>query len=599
MRNQNVFNNKRSYKAVTSIIATIAFLCTTLGRDISWATENDLQAGKSLLIYNQVNNSLNSDVSFFRIPAKLGEIQDSWAPEDEVSCRKTIIHIQDAHCNYAAQKKISEIIGYFNNEYGVNIVNLEGGEENYDFSPFTDIADEVLRQKVSDYFVRQGVVNGAEYFAINNPDKIRLWGVENTELYLKNLTIYRKSLAHKENINKQLQSLSDTLDKLKRRMYSEELLEFDRTYAAYRDAESKLKDYLAHLIKKSEALGIAYDKFENIVRLYHSLTQEEKIDFERANIERNKLIDALQKILSKLELKEVALKTIGFNQGKIKQKEFYEFLIKRTKSTNIDLSVFPELKKYTEYISLYENLNKTKMVEELDSFGKEVKEALCQNDAERQLNYLSEHLVLVKKLFNMTLTRREYECYKNNEKLFSIKKYLSFVNREMPLYNIATEFPDGLQNLDTYLAKMSEFYEYSFKRDRTFLKNLKFSDDVQKPTILITGGFHSENIYKLFKERNISYISIIPNFKNEDEYKCPYHNLISGSVLNIFKPVALSTSMLAVYSYLCGEKTQKIHNLAPAGMNSAVNLAAGLLEGDKAHVSQISSDTKTGKKVIT
>ena len=40
---------------------------------------------------------------------------------------------------------------------------------------------------MSDHFVREGLVNGAEYFALNNPDKASLWGIEDTELYIDNL----------------------------------------------------------------------------------------------------------------------------------------------------------------------------------------------------------------------------------------------------------------------------------------------------------------------------------------------------------------------------------------------------------------------------
>ena len=94
---------------------------------------------------------------------------------------------------------------------------------------------------------------------------------------------------------------------------------------------------------------------------------------------------------------------------------------------------------------------------------------------------------------------------------------------------------------------MIRFFECSFKRDDAFIENLRFSDieiklsgmkkdfDIDavlnweeeekfgiKPAILVTGGFHSENLSMLFKEKGISYISIIPKFISDDNYKSPY-----------------------------------------------------------------------------
>jgi len=85
---------------------------------------------------------------------------------------------------------------------------------------------------------------------------------------------------------------------------------------------------------------------------------------------------------------------------------------------------------------------------------------------------------------------------------------------------------------------MTQFYEYSLKRDVAFLKNLTFNSraplrvpysvDNSKVTVIITGGFHTENLADLFKKNKIPYVSIMPNFKTEDGYECPYFRILSG-----------------------------------------------------------------------
>jgi len=75
---------------------------------------------ESGITYSDVNAI---DVETFTLPENLGKIKYKY----QGSSNKTIIHIQDAHCNYACQQKITEILDYINKEYRVNTVNLEGG----------------------------------------------------------------------------------------------------------------------------------------------------------------------------------------------------------------------------------------------------------------------------------------------------------------------------------------------------------------------------------------------------------------------------------------------------------------------------------------
>lgn len=175
----------------------------------------------------------------------------------EESFKKTLFHIQDAHCNYYAQHEINDIIDRLSEKHGIVTVNLEGGKGAYDLSLFTRIRDKSAREKTADYFVKEGIVNGAEYFAINNPEKVRLWGIEDTDLYLENLNLYRENLKHKEKIDKELKRLNRSLSKRKLGTYSKELLDFDR-----KSKNLGFKEYAAYLIRYCEE-GISNPGLEN------------------------------------------------------------------------------------------------------------------------------------------------------------------------------------------------------------------------------------------------------------------------------------------------------------------------------------------------
>ena len=427
---------------------------------------------------------------------------------------------------------------YLSREYGIDTVNLEGGAKDYDLSVFTGIYDKTIREKTADYFVKEGLVNGAEYFAINNPEKANLWGIEDTRLYIDNLNIYRDSLKHKEEVDKHLDAITHILANLKTKIYSKELLELDTRYSQYKSGKIEFKDYLAYLVQSAERKAIDVKAFANIYLLSHALNEERDIDFKKANNERDDLIDKLQKKLSKKSLEELVVHTVEFRSERISQKDFYVYLAKKASVVNVGLNDFPDFQKYIAYISKYNAVDKMKIMDEMADLENKIKESSYQNDNQRELDKLSKNLAILKNIFNITLTKEDYKYYKANEESFRMARYEDFVNKN--------NFTDKQKNgdsphrfgdnspgtvpifLDRYREEISKFYECSFKRDDAFMRNMMFKS--ASPVLLITGGFHTDNLCDLFKRKNISYVSIIPNFKSSDGYDCPYFSLLKGDI---------------------------------------------------------------------
>jgi NTE family protein len=564
-----------SYGLIVSIITLGVFLFTTFSQDIAWAAKGPMElASLGSKGAAGAGSFKELNVETFSIPAYLGHIKDSWQPASSTlrrgqrannslaqgeSLPSVVIHIQDAHCNYYAQHRISEIIGYLNANYGISTINLEGGAKGYDLGLFTDISDKSIREKAADYFVKEGMVNGSEYYAINNPDKVSLWGIEDTGLYLENLKVYRDSLEHKEDIDKHLKSLSDVLNNLKTKIYSKELFEFDLKYSAYKAEKIEFKDYLNYLIAKAKEKIMDVKSFNNIHILTQTLDEEAGIDFKKANREREALMDAVQKKLSRNALSELVAKAVEFKQERISQKDFYAYLADKAKKQDVELANYPELQKYILYVSRYEAIDKTKVMEEIDALEDKIKETLYKNDKDRKLADLSKTLALTKNIFNISISMDDYRFYKAHESDFESTNYAKFIEKEAPLYGITTRPESGIEKLDGYREDISKFYECSFKRDKAFVKNLRFNslkrttNDEQRTTIIVTGGFHTENLAELFKKNNIAYISIMPNFKNGNGYECPYFKILSGNkYINIATTLSsVLKNALANWAQLC------------------------------------------------
>ncbi|MDD5135743.1 MAG: AarF/UbiB family protein, partial [Candidatus Omnitrophica bacterium] len=520
--------SRKPFKVVVSLITVVAFLFNTVSYDIAWAgrTPSELTSVGSDRAVSPVSPGIFKElnVETFNLPQSLGTVKDSWSPSGSAAVRQTVIHIQDAHCNYYAQHTIAAILEYLTKEYGISEVNLEGGAREYDLSTFTSIDDKEARERIADHFVKEGVVSGAEYFAANNPEKVSLWGVEDPKLYMENLKVYRDSLEYKDDTDKLLKNLNYMLTSLKMKIYPKDLLELDLKYNQYKAGNIEFKDYLNYLAANSKDKLIDIKAFPNIFLLNQALKEESGIDFNKANNERDRLIDMLGKKLSKNGLKELVEKTVEFKGERISQGEFYRYLVNKSKEAGLSVENFPDLEKYIVYISSYAAVDKAKIIDEVAALEKKIRDCLIRNEKERELDRLSRNLAILKNIFNISLTRADYQYYKSNEAAFAMKNYISFINREAPLCNINAKLDDGITRLDGYRADISKFYLYSFKRDEVFLKKMK----VKKSAIIITGGFHTENLCEQLREKNIAYISLVPNFKTSEGYECPYYGLLAG-----------------------------------------------------------------------
>ena len=542
------FTRKRSImKTSITVVTLCAFLLTSIGIDLlpRKAHAQDIPSVKT-----------SSFISAFNLPQNLGKIDNVC----DTGSNKIVINILDAHCNYDAEKKISEIVSYLVDEYGIATVNLEGGEGEYDHSVFTDIDNLKTREKVADYFVKEGILNGAEYFKVNNPDKIELWGVEDNSLYLKNLKTYKDSLDYKDEVDGILNKLTRELNILKLNMYSKDLLKLDKKYAGYKADNIEFKDYLLFLTSEAKKHHVTTEDLDELKSLTNTLEKEDHINFKKANSERDKLINQLQKMLSKVELEKLVNKTVEFHKKDISQKDFYEYIIKKADLMNVKLAKYPNLYNYSEYVSIYHGIDKSKVMNQIESLEDRLKDKLCTNDNQRELAKLSKNLVLMKNLFNHSLTKKDYEYYQTNKKAFSAKKYISFIEG---VFKKPVE--GGINKLNQYLKESIKFYDWSFKRDKAFVRNLRFqdyrtqtidnrpqvTDHRTQISIVVTGGFHGDNLCDLLKEENISYISIMPEFTNKEDYKSPYFKLLSGRQNNIINSLKSEVSSLALYSDFC------------------------------------------------
>ena len=541
------FKRKSSYKLIISIITIWAFLFNIIGGEVAWAfnpTGSVLPASGTGAQGSSGHFSSLDELENFKVPTSLGQVKNI----HQGSNKKTIIHIQDAHCNYSAQKSIKGILEYLNQNYGVNLIGLEGGAGDYDLSIFTKIEDLELREKVADYFTKEGRINGAELFAILNPSNIELKGLESPKLYSDNLNAFKENQKHQDEIDTILRILSFYLSKHKENIYSKELKELDARSKAYHSQELDFKEYLTYLYEtKANHKLVLSNPFKNLSQLIEITREESGIDFRSCDSEKEDLIRDIKKVASKLELENLVKRAFDFKSGLIKADKFYLYLLEKGKSCYVNTEkYYPNLIKYSKFLKKYETLDKYKVFEELQDLEEALFIALSDSDTQRELYNTSKDLDILKKLFSASLSRKEFDYYKKNKQNFKVARFISFMGIKQ----------GNLKLLDAYRTSFERFYTVSFKRDNVFIKNLKRYMKDKDTAVLFTGGFHTESLKELLKKQGYSYIVILPKFDPTE--KTPYFKLLSGGLSPIEEAVKESISGIAVASPLNHLRTSAI-----------------------------------------
>jgi len=301
------------------------------------------------------------------------------------------------------------------------------------------------------------------------------------------------------------------------------------------DKKIEIDEYLRYLALLSDSYNIDLTIHKNLRKLIAVIKQEKNIDFKKSNSERIELIDELSKRLSSLELETFVKKTSQFKNEEIKAREFYSYLLKKAETTGISAKkAFPNLLKYRKYIETYETLNSHNLFSEIEALEEELFSELCENKAQKELCTLSKNLAILNKLFNVTLTSQEYKDYS-----LSFSPSLSSPHKR--------ESHEKIPTLNTYKTKMEEFYTLAFKRDSAFLRNIKDGLKDKDKLIVVTGGFHTENLKMLLKEKGYSYFSIMPKLDKKDEEN-PYFKLLSGGLIEEERIVTQAMSSIALGS---------------------------------------------------
>lgn len=444
------------------------------------------------------------DVGSISVPSHIGSIAESY---EAPGATKLVVHIQDAHCNYSAQKNIQSILENVSANNNVSLIGVEAAKSWMNTSLLNSIPGAERRATAIDDLMSQAIINGSTAFAGNQAeiDSV-LYGVESRELYMNNLKAYVGLAENKEEMLAQVANVKDGLSSLKSHILNEKLLSLINKKAAYTDRNISFSQYLSDLAQLAKENSVSLANYPNVGIAVKSTELEDGIDFAKVNEERTELINDLSKSLPKEDLGNLVTASLQFRTGKLDSKAYYSYLetvIPKDRACD-------NLRSYIEYVKINGKLDSNALGNERKGIEKELIVKLTSNENETAYIALVDKIDLVQKLVSIKLIREEYQNLLQAD--LGLQIFLSFIYDNSKKFNTGFAWTGKPKVWEKTVKAGIDFYAAALKRENAFVENLvsKMDESSLSTAALILGGFHSSKVKELLKEKNISYVVVRP-----------------------------------------------------------------------------------------
>ncbi len=415
-----------------------------------------------------------------------------------------IVHIQDAHGIEEAQKNISAMIQGLREKQSVDLVGLESASGAFDLKSFRHWPDSAVVREVAEFFLKQGKIGGPEFAGITTPEPPVLYGVENQDLYVANVKALKESITAKPAMTKTLADLKKRTSALKDTVYSQSLKDFDRQLRDYQKQKLGLSAYVRCLFDNMPAQTSA--SFSNLHLLMKALHAEDSLDFKKVEKERFQLVETLAGRLSKQQLNLLVQRSFDYRSHQMSYGDYHRFLRRLCRKNKISLKSLTQFNNYIEYILLAEQIDRSRLLEELSLAEQEVLDSLCVTPEQKQLADMSRHVILLEKLATHTMTPDDWAGYQEKRSvILEIHTGLASLGSEQ-------EQTHNASALSLTVKPFEDFCRYAIDRNTAFVGNLLTQMKTQnaRSAVLVAGGFHSEGLARIFRKKDLSYAVVTP-----------------------------------------------------------------------------------------
>ena len=524
---------KKKFIILKKLCATITALCFTftLVSDNLFASINaePIQAQKQ---YFSSSDSVTLDSLF---SSKYGKVVSF----NNYSSDTVLINIQDLHCDYFVQKNISSLIEEISKKYKIDNVYVEGGIGKIDTSFLSNINPE-YKQNLLDNLLKEGKLTGTEYYSATNDKTNLLKGVEDKDVYLKNIIRLDDIINSKKEISVYLSKINREIDFLKSKYLKEKNKKFDELLKQSENKNISQEKFVIELFNYAKKNNISLKNYENL-QIYLSLF-DSSVNNKKVQKELVKLLGDVKQTLSYDEYNKLITLTSKFTNIQV-----LSFFIKDfCKESNINLSkTYPNLAKFLALKEKSLECNPIELVKEERALIDVIRTYLSENKTELEITYLCDFEQFYKDYLSASLTLAQWEYVK-----LGLNKFKELYAK----YSIEND----VAKLEKYSKELNSFYDVNSDRNEIFVKNMKLDNrkvlnninknssisdilsNAKRIVVLVAGGYHTDGINEILNKKGITNITITPNIANSTkDSRLQYEYLAQQQAMSVRQMIAL------------------------------------------------------------
>lgn len=454
------------------------------------------------------------------LPTEYAQVQE----EARGSNGKTLFLIQEVHVNYEAQKSIIEILKSLVQTESLRLILVEGGWDDMGLSYLRSYGSEEGRRQVAETYLQKGFLSAEEYLDITSDDSLKIWGIEDPELYQANIAAFLKLREQEQAIDAALFHLIEQITHLQEKSFGPQLLELGRKRKNFSGQTSSPLGYIEFLLKFQPEVEDLND-FPQLKALLSYSNNEDGFQAEKMELEKQRLIQALSRKLTKFEFARLNVtrpikapeEELGFITRLISA---YEKDPTLARSLTIE-----NLKHHRDALSKMTAVDSGRFFDEIQALEETVIQKLLKTDDERAVWSLSRQFELIENLLALKLGPSDFE------KVLNLPQHF------------LQEWQRLIGDLNTSLLQRSieearGFYQAAQAREKAMIEKAEnvISAEGDSAIALIVGGFHYDPLASAFEKMGYTVVKITPRFsvKDLDLQHQQYFDVLKYKSKNLF-----------------------------------------------------------------
>ncbi|MBI4396831.1 MAG: AAA family ATPase [Elusimicrobia bacterium] len=468
------------------------------------------------------------------IPQSAGATTESFWPSlaFPAAASPMVIHIQDAHGVYAAQRnaaRILEALAENSHEHASGtasplLVAVEGAWGPVDTRWLSTFPDKNLRNRISENFLQSGQITGEEYLSVTSDEPvIQIVGVEDPDLYRANNAAKEAVQSERTRVLDYLSQLSKRVDTLKQSVYPPSLFELDRLTQSHSDQRLSLASYTQGMKNLWNGRFPAHD-YPNLTHLLQTTSFENRFPRQALEKELQSFLSALDEKLPESALTSLLSQAAELRQGQLSPRVFYEGII-HLAGQMAAAPPLPLIQEYVRYLAEREQIDTLQLLQELEHLRRVLADRLLETETSgafaKTLSHADKWVSLKKRLWSLEMSPQEWTAYRSDASRLTwsnIESSLMELEAKKGIAPKPTSDRNAIVSVVQRVEPVAEhFYELALRRNHALAQNALREAHRRgaNRVVLITGGFHTPGLTRILRRQGTSYLVVMPRFELE------------------------------------------------------------------------------------